>query len=629
MSEALLTVENVSKSYGEKILFRDISFGIAKGQKTALIARNGAGKTSLLEIIAGNDFPDEGKVVFRNHAKIGYLSQNPSLKEDLSVMEYVFASENKFIQTIKEYESALFQIQQSNTSENQKLLNQCILEMDTLNAWDYENRIKEILSRLQINDVSKKISQLSGGERKKIALSKILIEDADLLILDEPTNHLDISMIEWLEEYLSKQNLALLLVTHDRYFLDNVCSEIIELSNQSIFKYKGNYNYFIEKKLERVFIEQQELEKTKNNYSRELEWMRRMPSARGTKAKARIDAFYALEEKARKRVDNEKVEFSVKTERIGGKILEMYNLSKKFGDHIIINDFSYTFKRGEKVGIVGRNGIGKSSFLNMIMGLLNPDAGRINRGQTIQFGYYTQEGLDEPEEIKVIDIIKKEAELIRMEDGSEISASQFLNHFGFDYSLQYTHFGSLSGGEKRKLNLLKVLIPNPNFLILDEPTNDLDLYTLEALENFLQTYKGCLLIVSHDRCFMDHIVDHLFVFEGDGLIKDYHSNYTDYLKQKQLSQKKPLSQKKEEDKIQREKPKSNKPTFKQKQELENLTNEIDDLELEKASLLTLLNENSFQSHEELETCSEQLGEIIQLIDEKTEKWIELSDLIDL
>ena len=628
MADALLTVENLSKSFGEKLLFEDISFGINAGQKTALIARNGTGKTSLLNIITGSALADTGKVVFRNDVRMAYLPQNPLMNETMTVREYVFASENKYVQAVNNYEKALLNIQLSPSTLHEKQLQDAMNTMDTLGAWDYENRVKEILSRLEVNDLDKTIAMLSGGERKKIALSKVLIDDTNLLILDEPTNYLDIKMIEWLEEFLSKQNLSILMVTHDRYFLDNVCHDIIEIDKGQLFRYKGTYAYYVEKKAERQEIERREIEKAKNLYRTELDWMRRMPCARGTKARARIDAFYELKDKALQRIDEHRPTLSVKTERIGGKILEMYNVSKQYEGKMLVDDFTYTFKKNEKIGIVGQNGVGKSTFLNIITQALKPDSGNIVVGQTVQFGFYTQNGLTESDDRRVIEIIKDVAEVIHLENGKEMTATQFLRHFGFDDTTQYNYYGNLSGGERRRLYLLKVLMANPNFLILDEPTNDLDIYTLEILEAFLENYKGCLIIVSHDRSFMDDLVDHLFVFEGNGKIRDYHSNYTDYIKQKEHEQRIATQQKREE-KPKYERTKSvTKPTYKQKQEYEQLTNEIETLEKEKSDLEQLMNSGLESSYEKLNSWATRIGEIRELIDEKELRWLELDEIMN-
>ncbi|MFZ4414456.1 MAG: ABC-F family ATP-binding cassette domain-containing protein [Bacteroidales bacterium] len=623
-----LLIENLTKSYGEKLLFENITFGIDKGQKVALIARNGAGKSSLLNIINQRDLPDNGKVVFRKDIHIAYLPQNPELDENQTIVDVLFNTENKYLVAIRSYEEALEHIKKSDNAENRTKLDEAIHQVDVLNCWDYENKVKEILSRLQITDIYQTVNTLSGGQRKKVALSKVLIEEADLLILDEPTNHLDISMIEWLEEYLSKQSLSILLVTHDRYFLNNVCSEVIELDNGNIYHYKGKYDYFLEKKADREMIERQEIEKAKNTYRKELDWMRRMPKARTTKSQARIDSFYNLQEKATKRIDDKKVELSIKTERIGGKILEMYNVSKAYGDKVVLNDFTYTFKKGERIGVVGKNGIGKTTFLNMIIEKVMQDSGRIVKGQTISFGYYSQEGLENYEDKRVIEIVREIAEVVKLDGGKDLSASVFLTYFGFSSTLQYNYYSNLSGGEKRRLFLLMVLMQNPNFLILDEPTNDLDIFTLMMLEEFLLQYKGCLLLVSHDRSFMDNLVDHIFVFEDNGIVKDYHSSYSEYTRKKILKEKQLRAEtKKEEKPVERLKIATNKPSYKQKQEYELLEKQISELEIEKEKIFVLMNAGS-ENVALLTAWSERIGEIMKLIDEKSNLWIELSELMD-
>ena len=618
MADALLTVENLTKSFGDKLLFEDISFGINVGQKTALIARNGYGKSTLLNILTGKELQDSGKVTFRGDVKMAYLPQRPDFHAHQTVRSFVEAAEKP----------------------------------ENIEPWDFEQSVKEVLSRLEVDRLmDRAMDTLSGGEQKKVALSRILIDDTNLLLLDEPTNHLDISMIEWLEEFLSKQRLAILMVTHDRYFLDNVCQDILELDNSRLYSYKWNrgdndmhkaspYNYFVEKKAERQYNERAEVEKAKSLYRTELDWMRRMPQARGTKARARIDAFYELEQKAHTRFEEDKQQLSVKTERIGGKILEMYNVCYCVNDSMheclsaktLINDFSYTFKKGEKIGIVGPNGIGKSTFLNIITERLKPTSGRVVVGQTIQFGYYTQAGMKAPADRRVIDLVKDIAEEIELDNGKSMSAHQFLTYFGFDGTTQYNYFGNLSGGERRRLYLLQVLMANPNFLILDEPTNDLDIYTLEILEQFLKGYQGCLVIVSHDRSFMDHIVDHLFIFEGDGKIKDYHSNYSDYRKQKLLQQRTTMLQRREEKPVY-ERVRSNKPkaTYKEKKEYEALTAEIEALTRERQQLETLLSDPSQfsipNSQFSIQDASHRIGELMALLDEKELRWLELDELM--
>lgn len=629
MAENLVTVENLSKSFGEKTLFEGLSFGINKGQKIALVAKNGTGKSTLLSVIMGKELADGGNISFRNDLHYIYLEQNPYLNEDMSVMEVVFTSDNPTMVAVRSYEEALQRATKSHNSKTEQELSDAIAEMDRFGAWDYEARAKEILSKLNIVDLEQRVGTLSGGERKKVALSKVLIEQCDLLILDEPTNHLDVVMIEWLEEFLSRQNLTLLVVTHDRYFINNVCTDVYDLDRGKINKYKGDYNYFVEKKEEQENNLRQEIEKAKNLYKKELEWMRRMPQARSTKAKARIDAFYDIKDKASQRMDNKQTELSIKTQRIGGKVLELNHISKSFGDKKLVDDFTYAFKKGEKIGIVGGNGVGKSTFLNIITENLRPDSGSISTGQTIQYGYYTQNGLEEKDSLRVIDIIKEVAENIRMDNGTELSASLFLTYFGFTAEMQYNYYGNLSGGERRRLYLLKTLISNPNFLILDEPTNDLDIYNLTILENFLSQYKGCLLIVSHDRSFMDNLVDHIFVFEGEGKIRDYHSNYSDYMEMKKQEEKQEIQKSKSlNSKSQEIKPKSDKPrklSFKEQKEFELIEDILPKLEKEKQEITEKLS-GGLISSDELTSLSIRIKEVMDEIEEKEIRWIELSEL---
>lgn len=596
MADALLTVENLTKSYGDKMLFEDISFGINAGQKTALIARNGYGKSTLLNILTGKTLQDNGKVTFRGDVRMAYLPQQPDLLPHQTVRSFVYSAQRP------EHED----------------------------EWTFEQRIEEILSRLKLDDkLDQQMQLLSGGEQKKVALSRILIDDTNLLLLDEPTNYLDIQMIEWLEDFLSRQKLAILMVTHDRYFLDHVCQDIYEIDNSRLYHYRGNYDYYLRKKAEREYNERVEVEKAKSLYRTELDWMRRMPQARGTKAQARIDAFYELEEKAHTRFDDTRPQLTVKTERIGGKILEMYNVTKSYDGVKMVDDFSYVFKKGEKIGIVGPNGIGKSTFLNLLTEQLRPDSGRVIVGQTIQFGFYTQSGMTARPDLRVIDIVKEVAERIDLDNGKDMSAHQFLSYFGFDDMTQYNYFGNLSGGEKRRLYLLKVLMANPNFLILDEPTNDLDIYTLEILEQFLKDYKGCLVIVSHDRSFMDHIVDHIFVFEGEGKIRDYHSNYTEYLAARNAQRRSETLQKREEkpkyERVRDEKPRA---TYKQQKEYEALTAEIESLNQEKQQLESLLSSGTETEVKKLTDASQRIGDIIAALDEKELRWLELDEIVN-
>ncbi|MGE5316541.1 MAG: ABC-F family ATP-binding cassette domain-containing protein [Chloroflexota bacterium] len=624
-----LLIENLSKSYGEKELFSNITFGIDEGSKVALIARNGAGKSSLLNIIAGRDLPDEGNVTFRKDIRWSYLPQNPELDDDKTVFDILFNSDNEFMRTIRNYELVLKRLHDDDSTEAHKLLEQASTEMERVGAWDYENRIKEILSRFKIIDLDQRVGELSGGQRKKISMAKALLEDTDLLILDEPTNHLDIEMIEWLEEYLTRQSLSLLVVTHDRYFLDNVCDEILELDNNKLYRYKGNYAYFIEKKAEREANELSETEKAKGLFRKELDWMRRMPQARTTKSKARIDNFYQIEEKAHKRIEKDTGPLEVKMSRIGGKVLEMNNVFKAFGDMKLIEDFSYIFKKGERAGIVGKNGVGKSTLLNLITGKLSPDMGRISTGQTIVFGYYSQEGFQPTEDKRVIDIAKDIAEQIPLGKGY-LSASAFLAHFNFNHTLQYNYFSSLSGGEKRRLFLLMQLLKNPNFLILDEPTNDLDIYTLNLLEDFLLNFGGCLLLVSHDRYFMDKLVDHVFVFEGEGKIKDYYGNYTEFYRQRLVEEARAASVKTTESQPKKTKEiqpadKVRKPTYKERKEYEELEQSIQFLEEQKLAIMDRMN-SGICTPDELSQLANDYTAMEKLIESKTDRWIELSEL---
>ncbi|MBW6490100.1 MAG: ABC-F family ATP-binding cassette domain-containing protein [Lentimicrobium sp.] len=625
-----LLIEQLSKSYGEKELFSNITFGIDQGSKVALIARNGAGKSSLLNIIAGLDLPDSGSITFRRDIRWSYLSQNPEMQEDQTVFDILFNADNEFMRAIRDYELSLNRLKHDDSIEAHKMLEEATNKMELVHGWDYDVRIKEILSRFKITELDQKAGELSGGQRKKVSLAKALLEETDLLILDEPTNHLDIEMIEWLEDYLSRQNLSLLVVTHDRYFLDNVCNEILELDNNKLYRYRGNYSYFLEKKAERELIEQTETEKAKGLFRKELEWMRRMPQARTTKSKARIDAFYDIQEKAGKRTEKDTGPLEVKMTRIGGKILEMNNIHKSFGENRLIEDFSYTFKKGDKVGVVGKNGSGKTTLLNMITGSLSPDLGKITTGQTIVYGYYSQEGFKTQEDKRVIDIARDVAEEMAMGKG-RISASAFLTHFNFSPVLQYNYFSSLSGGEKRRLFLLLQLLKNPNFLILDEPTNDLDIHTLNLLEDFLINFEGCLLIVSHDRYFMDKIVDHVFVFDGNGKVKDYYGNYTDFYRLK-MQEEARISRQKIQAVVKPVKadntlPKPKKPTYKEKTEYESLEKEIQQLEQLKIEVLEKMNSGTC-AQEELEKLSFTYQETEITLDEKTNRWLELSELFD-
>lgn len=625
-----LLVENLSKSYGEKQLFKNITFGLNRGQKVALIARNGTGKTSLLNIIMEKDIPDEGRVVIRKDIKVSYLPQAPEFDEELTVLDALLTSENDYFTAISNYERALALMTKEDNAEHREILEKAMSQMDAKDAWNYENRIKEILSRLKIGEVERKIKMLSGGQKRKLALARILIEDVDLLLLDEPTNHLDIDMIEWLEGVLSKQKTSILVVTHDRYFLDNVCDEIIEIDRNEVFHYRGDYAYYVEKKAERLFNEQQEVAKARNLYKKELDWMRRMPKARTTKSKARIDSFYDLEDKARKKVEEKVPEFQVKTSRIGKKILELNHIHKRFGDLQVIKDFSHTFKRGERIGVVGPNGVGKSTLFKLIMGELKPDKGTIVKGQTMVFGYFSQEDPVIKDGMRVIDIVREVADEIPFGASSTLSAAQFLYYFNFDNSTQSNFYRNLSGGEKRRLHLVLTLVHNPNFLILDEPTNDLDIPTLNILEDFLLKYPGCLMVTTHDRAFLDKISDHLFVFEGEGKIRDYHATYTEYRKMKLEQEQKERKLRKEvKEQVSPPKPqkKSNKPSFKQKKEFELLTAKIEDLERAKAEIMAKLNAGD-GSPDDFSDWSQQFAQIEAELEEAEMLWLELSEIME-
>lgn len=630
-----LTIEKLSKTYGEKLLFHDITFGLEKGQKTALIAKNGTGKSTLLNIIAGLESADEGQVVVRKDITVSYLPQLDNFDDDISVIDALFDAQTPDVVAIKEYERCIVQIaiaeeEGTISKELEERLHRAVENIDRLQAWDFESKIKEILSRFGLHDIFKSIGTLSGGQRKKVALARTLIANTDLLILDEPTNHLDIEMIEWMESYLAHANVTLLMVTHDRHFLDQVCNDILELENGNIYHYRGKYDYYLEKKAERISNETAEHEKLKSLYYKELEWVHTSPQARTSKAKARIQAFENLKEAVTQKVERPAESFHVQPERMGNKILEINNIDFSYPNHKLLEDFSYIFKKGEKCGVVGKNGTGKSTFLKLIMGILQPDAGKITAGQTIQFGYFSQEGMQVQGNKRIIDIVKEHAEVIRTETGNYIGASQFLNHFGFKYEQQYTYYEDLSGGEKRKLHLLITLMGNPNFLILDEPTNDFDIDTLNKLEDLLYNFKGCLLIVSHDRWFMNKLVNHIFVFSGDGKVKDFYGNYTDY----KLAKEKELRIEKKVEKLQRatteakeekeHRPKTtNKLTFKERREFETLTTEIEELEAEKKQLIEQMNNGSDSN--ELFQWSTRYKEVEESLDEKSMRWLELSE----
>ena len=615
-----LQANQLAKSYGDIELFKKIDLNINADSRMALIARNGAGKTSLLNILTGKDTPNEGTVILMPDVRIGYLEQNPDFDPHLTAFQVVFSSSEEMVRVISDYEQAVI-------SDDKKALEIAMERMDHLQAWDYESRVKQILGRLQITWLDQPVEQLSGGQKKRIALANLLINEPELLFLDEPTNHLDLNMVEWLEEYLRKTRCAFLMVTHDRYFLDRVCNEIIELDKEGIYRYLGNYSYYLEKRAERMLQQQAETEKAKNLYRTELEWIRRMPQARGHKAKYRVDAFDDLHAKAHRRHDEKNIELNVRSARLGGKILIMNHVEKHFDNCLILNDFSYNFSRNEKLGIIGDNGTGKTTFLNIITGCEPIDAGKVDTGETIVYGYYRQSGIDFNPGQRVIEIVKDIAESVTMGDGRSVSVSQFLTEFLFPPEMQYIPVEKLSGGEKRRLYLATILIQNPNFLILDEPTNDLDIVTLNILEDYLKSFKGCLLIVSHDRCFMDKLVDHIFVFEGDGIIKDYTGNYTEYRNLKLFTEAEEMRnsqpKKAEETKTPPERNK-NKLTYREKKELEELEKALEILEEEKADIEKLL-ETGTATHDEILKASMRIAVILSDIDKKTNRWLELSE----
>ena len=615
-----LQVENLTKSFGDLVLFNGISFGIAEGQRIGLIAKNGSGKTTLLNILAGKEGYDEGKITFRRDLRVGYLEQSPKYPEELTVLEACFYHGNSTVELIKEYERCM-------ETPGNPSMDELLVRMEHEKAWDYERRAKQILSQLKIRDFSQKIGHLSGGQLKRVALANILITEPDLLILDEPTNHLDLDMTEWLEEYLNRGSLSLLMVTHDRYFLDRVCSEIIEIDNRQLYSYKENYSYYLEKRQERIEATNVEIARANNLYRTELEWMRRMPQARGHKARYREEAFYELEKVAKQRTYDANVKLDVKASYIGSKIFEADHLCKRFGDLKILDDFSYIFARYEKMGIVGNNGTGKSTFIKILMGLEKPDSGTLDIGETVRFGYYSQEGLQFNEQMKVIDVITDIAEVIELGNGKRLTASQFLQHFLFTPETQHSYVYKLSGGERRRLYLCTVLMRNPNFLVLDEPTNDLDIVTLQVLEEYLQNFKGCVIVVSHDRYFMDKVVDHLLVFKGQGDIRDFPGNYSDYRDWKlaKAEHEKEAAKPKEE-KTQRVRLNDKRRmTFKERKEFEQLEKEIAALEEEKKQIEEALCSGTL-SVDELTEKSKRLPLLNDELDEKTMRWLELSEI---
>lgn len=615
-----LQVENLTKSFGDLVLFDKISFGIAQGQRIGLIAKNGSGKTTLLNILAGKEGYDEGTITFRRDLRVGYLEQAPSYPAGLTVLEACFHHGNSTVELIKEYEECM-------ETPGNPGLEELLGRMEHEKAWDYERKAKQILSQLKIRDFNQKVEHLSGGQLKRVALANVLITEPDLLILDEPTNHLDLDMTEWLEEYLNRGNLSLLMVTHDRYFLDRVCSEIIEIDNKQLYSYKGNYSYYLEKRQERIDATNAEIARANNLYRTELEWMRRMPQARGHKARYREEAFYDLEKVAKQRTYDNNVKLDVKASYIGSKIFEADHLCKSFGSLKILDDFSYIFARYEKMGIVGNNGTGKSTFIKILMGLEKIDSGTLDIGETVRFGYYSQDGLQFDEQMKVIDVITAIAEVIELGNGKRLTASQFLQHFLFTPETQHSYVYKLSGGERRRLYLCTVLMKNPNFLVLDEPTNDLDIVTLQVLEEYLKNFKGCVIVVSHDRYFMDKVVDHLLVFKGQGDIRDFPGNYSDYRDWKlaRAEHEKEAAKPKEE-KTQRVRLNDKRRlTFKERKEMEQLETEIATLEEEKKNIEEALCSGTL-SVDELTEKSKRLPLLNDELDEKSMRWLELSEI---
>lgn len=615
-----LSVENISKSFGARTLFEDISFGINKDQKIAFIAKNGSGKTTILNILNGIDYADAGQVVTRKGIRMEFLSQEPNLQDELTIEESIFASDNETLKVIEQYEKAL------ENPEDQEEYQKAFEKMEAHNAWDFETQYKQILFKLKLEDLKVKVKTLSGGQKKRLALAIILINRPDLLILDEPTNHLDLEMIEWLENYFAKENITLFMVTHDRFFLERVCNEIIELDNGKIYQYKGNYSYYLQKKEERTAAENASIDKAQNLFVKELSWMRRQPKARTTKSKSRIDDFYVIKEKAHSRRIEHQVELEINMERMGSKIIELHKLNKTFNDKIILKDFSYTFNKGERIGIIGKNGTGKSTFLNILTQSIAPDNGKVVIGETIKLGYYTQSGIVVKPEQKVIDVIKEFGEYIPLTKGRSISAAQLLERFLFDRKKQYDFVEKLSGGELKRLYLCTVLIQNPNFLILDEPTNDLDIVTLNVLESFLLDYPGCLLVVSHDRYFMDKIVDHLFVFRGQGEVEDFPGNYSDFRAYEDSAE--PIKEEQPKEKVNWKENQVKKGlTFQEQKEFQKVEREIQNLEQEKVKIEQLFSEGKV-SDEQIEEQANKLQKVLEKLEALEEKWFELSSKME-
>ena len=615
-----LSVQDLGKSYGIQTLFKGLNFGIDQGQKVALVARNGTGKTTILRALAGVESADTGLVVFRKGIRIAFLQQESHFGNAKTVYQAIFESENPLLSAIQEYEEALL------NPENADAFQKAFDKMDQLEAWDYEVKVKTILSKLKLDELTQELSVLSGGQKKRLSLAKILIEQPDFLILDEPTNHLDLAMIEWLQEFLTKENVTLFMVTHDRYFLDAICNEILELEEGDLYRYKGNYTYYLEKKQERQTVMQTNIDKAKNLYTKELEWMRRQPKARGTKSKARIESFYDVEKSAKKRIKNDKVQLEVQMTRLGSKILELHKVSKSYGDLKILDQFTYTFKKRDRIGIVGKNGVGKTTVLNMLTGTETIDAGKIVTGDTVVIGYYTQSGMKMDEGKRVIEIVRDIAEYIPLAGGRKLTAAQMLERFLFTKDAQWKRVSVLSGGEKKRLYLLTILMKNPNFLILDEPTNDLDLITLKVLEDFLDEFEGCMITVSHDRYFMDRLVDHLFVFEGEGQVKDFPGNYTDYRENVAADGKLKIDKPKLKDPVKDRASEKRKLTYNEKKEYDTIESVIDGLEQEKVAIGAQFNDTGLDA-EKMKELGVRLKEIDEEIASKTNRWMELAELV--
>lgn len=621
-----LSVENLTKSFGDRVIFSDVTFGIDQGDKVAIVAKNGNGKTTMLRCLMNLEHYDSGRVVYRNDIRVAFMQQTETLDDSHTILEAVFSHDLPELQIVKKYNQAL-------REGNEEAIHECYEELTELNAWDMEVKVNQILSVLKLDNTDLLVGSLSGGQKKRVALAQVLVAEADFLILDEPTNHLDLDMIEWLEEYLSKSKSTILMVTHDRYFLEVVCDTIYELEDQTIYKYKGNFSYYLEKKAERQEQLQSTIDKARNTFKKELDWIRRQPKARGTKQKARVDNFQDVKKVASQRIDDDEIDIPVKMERLGSKILELHKIGKSYGDKVILDNFSYNFQRKERLGIVGNNGTGKSTFLNMIQSREEVDRGKVVTGETVVFGYYSQELIQVDEDKKVIDVIRDIAEFIPLEKGRQLSAAQFLEKFLFPRHMHYNFVYKLSGGEKRRLKLMTVLMANPNFLILDEPTNDLDIFVMSVLEDYLRTFEGCLIVVSHDRYFMDKMVDHLFVFEGQGAIKDIIGNYTEFRKQTAADYKKEKLAAKDPEPVQEVKvtqiaasapSEKRKLSFKEKHEFDQLEKDLENLEADKVKWTNVLSDGN-SSNDDLMKAGAELAQIMEQIDAKTERWLELSE----